>query len=398
MKKNSQADFRRYLAHDCFAGAYDRVRQLYEEGHKVIVSTSGGKDSAVCTELAIMAARDADALPVDVVTRDEEIMPPGTFEYLERVAERPEVRFHWLTPRMPVLNVFNRECPYWWTFDPKLSPDDWVRKPPPWHEDIREKEIRATVTAERFPPPAGRQSFCITGIRTSESPQRVFAISQVGESLGPANAWRTNNPWGFGVYGARPIYDWKDSDVWKFLKDGQFDYNRAYDVMLKLGVPRRNLRIAPPTQRVFAINVLHYLARGWPNWFDRVCRRLPGVRAAAQFGKRAVEPERQLGETWQQTYERMVLGPKNPEWIQHRGEEARKKILEIHGEHSTAPLPDSSPCEICAGMTGKIPPSWKKLTRVMYLGDPFATQQSLLSVVQPSVFRPEAEDFEAITL
>ena len=39
-----------------FDAALNRLQELYEQDHTIVVSQSGGKDSTICMELAIMAA------------------------------------------------------------------------------------------------------------------------------------------------------------------------------------------------------------------------------------------------------------------------------------------------------------------------------------------------------
>ena len=73
---------RRHLQLNVFDAAVARMQGLYEEGHRVVVSYSGGKDSHACMEICIIAARNAGRLPVEVLTRDEEVMFPGTFEHV----------------------------------------------------------------------------------------------------------------------------------------------------------------------------------------------------------------------------------------------------------------------------------------------------------------------------
>lgn len=103
---------RRYDNKNVFDAAIDRMTELYEQGHRIVVSFSAGKDSGVCLEICLIAAKLTGRLPVEVVMRDEEIMFPGTFEYAERVAARPEVSFHWLIANQPVVNVFNRDVSF----------------------------------------------------------------------------------------------------------------------------------------------------------------------------------------------------------------------------------------------------------------------------------------------
>ena len=100
---------------DVFTSALDRLVELYSKPEdEAVVSFSAGKDSMVVLEMAILAATETDRLPVKVLMRDEEIMFPGTYEYAERVAARPEVDFHWIYASQPILNVFNRENPFIW--------------------------------------------------------------------------------------------------------------------------------------------------------------------------------------------------------------------------------------------------------------------------------------------
>lgn len=87
---------RRYIGQNVFDTAVERMVILYEKGHRVVVSFSGGKDSGVCVEICVIAARLTGHLPVEVIMRDEEIMFPGTFEYAERMAQRDDVDFHWI--------------------------------------------------------------------------------------------------------------------------------------------------------------------------------------------------------------------------------------------------------------------------------------------------------------
>lgn len=110
--------------------ARERIRLHYLAGDTVVVSVSGGKDSTVIMELCIQVARELKCLPVNVQTRDEEIMAPGTYEYLERVYHTrhgSDIDFRWHIAGQPIINSFNRFLPYWWVFDDRY-PDLWLRQ------------------------------------------------------------------------------------------------------------------------------------------------------------------------------------------------------------------------------------------------------------------------------
>ena len=122
-----------------FDEALQRMVSIYREGHRVVVSFSTGKDSTVLLEICIIAAEITGRLPVDVVLRDEELMFPGTYEFAERVANRPEVNMVWIVANNPIVNVYDRANPYFWVMDPELQPSEWMREAPSWATKITEQ-------------------------------------------------------------------------------------------------------------------------------------------------------------------------------------------------------------------------------------------------------------------
>ena len=360
---------------DVFSSSYDRLVELYSKPEdEIVVSFSAGKDSMVVLEMAILAAEACDRLPVKVLMRDEEIMFPGTYEYAERTAARPEVDFHWIYASQPILNVFNRERPFIWVFDPELDPNDWVRKPPEIAYEIEELNINEMITKKRFP--CEGDLWQVTGVRASESAARRYSVFS-------AKGWKTK-PNRLGTRAARPIFDWKDADVWKAVQDFKWDYNSAYDALFRNGVRASGLRIAPPTMSAAGVGLLQIAAKAWPQWFAKVAERAPGVRTAAKFGKRAVSPVRRTGETWQDTFQRECVD-EAPDWIAERSKTVIEKLLHMHRRHSTEPFPDTKNCRNCVGSMG----AWRAVANAMYSGDPFSMKVGgLVKYMEPDFFRP----------
>lgn len=369
------------LGQNVWEASVSRAMELYEGGHRVVVSFSGGKDSGVAMEVCIEAARRVGRLPVEAALFDEEILLPGTFEYAERMAARKEVSMLWAYAQQPSLNFFNRENPLWWTFDPLLTPDEWVRKPPDFARLMPGYALAKLVRRKEYPPDDDdKETYVVVGIRATESPRRMMSIHSAGGHL---TKHRTRD----GVLKSRLIYDWSDGDIWLAYRKFGWDYNTAYDAFTRAGVPARRQRIAVPSLNVAGVEGLQVAARTWPKWYEKVCERLPGVRTAVMFGKSALVPIRILGETWEDTFNRVCLGPDNPEWIRDRANQAMKTVLKMHANHSTSPLPQKVPCRSCVGKVG----SWEKLTKLMYMGDPVG--MSLIpgiGSIHPSFFRPGA--------
>ena len=354
--------------------ALNRLQEVYEQGHTVVVSQSGGKDSTVCMELAIMAADAAGKLPINVIHRDEEILFPNTYEYLERVAQRPEVNFHHVYAGQPVINVFNRKVPYWWIFDDQLDPSEWVRQPPDYAYKIDDLNIQALVTKERFPVEENKDLLACIGLRVQESPNRRMGLfSSKGHITKPNEK---------GVKYIRPIYDWTDGDIWKAIGDFKWDYNHAYDVMVKHGRSKNKLRIAPLTMTTAGIPDLQLAQKAFPRWFDAVCHRLEGTRTAAQFGKIAVQPIRKSGESWEECFKRECID-EAPDWIADRAVKVMKMELKKFAKQNGSNMEFPQVNSIRANPNG----SWKKLAINLYNGDPFSLKQGSLPYMEPDYFR-----------
>ena len=356
-----------------FDAALNRLQELYEQDHTIVISQSGGKDSTVCMELAIMAADAAGKLPINVIHRDEEILFPNTYEYLDRVANRPEVNMHHVWAGQPVINVFNRADPYWWIFDETIPREEWVRQPPEYAYKIDEMNINALVTKERFPTPEGKDLFACIGLRVQESPNRRMGLfSSKGHITKPNDR---------GVKYVRPIYDWQDGDVWKAIENFKWDYNHAYDVMVKHGRSKNQLRIAPLTMTQAGIKDLQLAQKAFPQWFDSITHRLDGIRTAAQFGRRSCEPRRKSGEDWRDCFMRECI-KEAPEWVAVRSELAMRKALEKHNRQNRGmEFPQVN------AMRADPLGSWKKLAYGMWNGDPFSLKAGFLPYIEPEQFR-----------
>lgn len=367
----------RYIGVNVLEETLRRLESLYNKGHRVIYSFSGGKDSTVCLELGIIAARNTGNLPVDVVLRDEEIMFPGTYALCERTANRPEVDFRWIVANNMMVNAFSRTQPYWWTFDPECE-SKWVRRYPSIAEHIIDQELKHIVNDARFPPRNDLPNVVVTGVRAGESMNRRLSIYSSKGWLTKVNGNKKRR-----VIQARPIYDWSDGDVWKAIRDFSWDYNSAYGLLYRLGGKRSKLRIAPPCMNSAAVEILPSAAKAWPNWFDRVSDRIPGIRTAMKFGKRAVWPQRRLGETWEDCFKRTCVKDA-PDWIRSRNTSYLQRKMVIHSKHSNAPFPEVRRCTRCVRNA-----SWRLMCRNLFMGDPFGSTDAVLSWVRPEVFRED---------
>ncbi len=365
---------RRYLDHDVHAAAVERMMRLYAAGHRVVVSVSGGKDSTVCLEIARIAARMTGRLPVEAMHRDDEIMTPGTFEYLERIAQDPEVDLrHWYSGE-PVGYWFSRSLPFYWPFDPDLPPERWMRRPPAHAEEVVE-HLPWYVNPARYRHTPDKQLVSVLGLRAQESPWRLRGIHASGGYLTRRNR--------VGAIVARPIYDWTARDVWRFIAQSGCDYSRGYDVMLAAGVPRQRLRIASLGIAFASLYDHPRLARAFPGWAARLEGRLgPDLARVAELGVAGLQPNHRPGETWAQTLQRECVD-EAPAWIAERTLDVLARARHEHALHAgMASLPDDAPCPRCTTFGSE-----RVIARQLYWGAPW--HSPWLPDVHPEQFRPD---------
>lgn len=397
---------RTYQGRTVFQATVDRLAGIYAEGHRVVNSFSGGKDSLAVLECSIIAAQMTNRLPVEVVMRDEELGWPDHYEFCERTANRPEVDFTWIIARQPHSWAYDRENPFWWAFDDRVPESRYVRMYPPYAQHIPEITIEAINSVERFPPfprtwddgqghagmficsahiepdPACRICFPVSlistiGIRAGESRNRTLGVHSMG-------GWLTK-PDKTGKVDAWPIYDWTEKDVWHAISEFGWDYPKAYADLARAGVPKRSNRMGAFLNR-YAMPMMPTAAKVWPEFFERLYARFPGLRVRMAMGPSICKPKHRPGETWERTFWRECV-EEAPAWIAKRAEKVASQTAGRHLNHTLGPIADAGEgCFQC----GKGRGSWADLAESMYMGDPFSeTAASGLRYVEPEEVRPE---------
>jgi len=120
---------KKYQEDNVLQAAMNRMRYLYDSFDNVEVSFSGGKDSTVILNIALLIAKEKNKLPLVVNFYDEEAIHPPTIEYVERVRQNPDIVLNWYCLEFQHRNASSNEEPYWFTWD-KDKKDLWVREMP----------------------------------------------------------------------------------------------------------------------------------------------------------------------------------------------------------------------------------------------------------------------------
>ena len=351
---------RRQIAASVLDKAVERINTLFDRFDRVVVSFSGGKDSTVCLNLALLVARERGRLPLDVYTFDEEAIHPQTVEYLARVAASPEVRFRWYCVPVQHRNACSRRQPYWYPWAPE-DRERWVRQLPPSAITELPGFRRGMTMPDCAPTVYGPEHGMVAdvrGIRAQESLRRLRMVSMRVEDnwiAGPRNGHNA---------ACSPIYDWTTEDVWLATRQFGWDYNRTYDVFDKAGVTPHQQRVCPPYGEE-PLGGLHQYAECWPDLWHAMIARVPGAATAARYARTELYGYGGLqlppGKTWRTWLEDLVaMWPAEQQRV-IRGNVAA--MIELHSRKTgrrDVPMETYDPVSGC---------SWKFLCEVVIRGD-----------------------------
>jgi 3'-phosphoadenosine 5'-phosphosulfate sulfotransferase (PAPS reductase)/FAD synthetase len=111
------------------------------------------------------------------------------------------------------------------------------------------------------------------GLRSDESARRRMQIRARGTAFWNESA---------ALWWVYPVAWWTALDVWAYIYSREVPFNRAYDVLERIGVPMERQRIGPfASDRALGGGAVAILKRGWPDQFNRFAARYPQARAYA---------------------------------------------------------------------------------------------------------------------
>ncbi len=250
-----------------------RIRNVFSNGLPVYMSFSGGKDSICMANivLQLIQRREIDGKQLTVVFIDEEAIYDCVIELTKLWRKKflmVGAQFRWYCLPLKQVSCFNQltNDESWITWEPGKEAL-WVRKPPtfaimhsPYLPGI------GVMNYQTFLPRVTKDGIMLTGVRAAESVQRLQYMSTL--NLGRQGITGTNT-----IY---PIYDWKDNDIWMYIRDHHIDIPEAYLWLYQSGVSRPMLRIS----NFFGIDSLQglrHVAETDPALWERIERREPNA-------------------------------------------------------------------------------------------------------------------------
>lgn len=218
--------------------AITRVRNVFKNDCKIYLSFSSGKDSLCMASIVydLIRAGEIDGTKLTVTFIDEEGLYPSMVEAAHRWRRNflsVGAKFLWFCLPFKQVSVIDHlsSSESWITWEPGKE-DVWMRKPPDF----------AIMYSPylHYPGEMNYQTFCgkafadgiqLVGLRTAESLTRLKCI---------ANAKMERIVRGGKFY---PIYDWRDSDVWLYIKQRNLEFPEIYMRLYEAGVRKNALRL-----------------------------------------------------------------------------------------------------------------------------------------------------------
>jgi len=247
--------------------AKQRLHHIYDIHDTPVVLFSGGKDSQVLLHLTWEVAQERGLDFVNAVFRHDEFTLKPTIDFVRHYASMPWVRmYHLCIPEPGLRTVFDRTIEFT-QWDKKrenmmpmpayaIRPDEANWDKDWWLEEVEEYQCQWFI---------GKVAQ-LNGIRASESRFRWRgSVNKLVENY-------INKPLGWKAATlCKPLFDWEENDILKYLYDHKLPYCQIYDWQLFAKMELRTSPFLHPEK----MRHLKKLRQIDPQFYDQLLKIFP---------------------------------------------------------------------------------------------------------------------------
>lgn len=252
---------------DVLTASSERINHIINNFDEIWIAFSGGKDSLVTLELFDRIYKERGMTKkLNVFFRDEEFISDDIVEFVEAKMNsgRFNFKYYVIQQHSQIYILGETSTVIQWDKARKH-----IRPIPDFAIEDDSDLIHDETTFERFIFAGNTNRIAIvTGVRADESLTRLRSIvnnKKMGDQCYIAQSSLQN------VRICKPIYDWTEGDVFKYMYDERIDYCHTYDIQMFAGKPLRVASaIHPEAARQF-----HKLRGMYPVMYQQLVDMFP---------------------------------------------------------------------------------------------------------------------------
>lgn len=263
----------RYIDVDVYTEAKKRIGHVLDTFDAIAVCFSGGKDSLATLHLVEEVYRERGITePINVIFRDEELIPDDVINFVQRHVTQPQYRFFYYAVQLRSHKFILGKTYEYIQWDEGRR---WLREKPPYAITapgmVFDQYTMDAFAGQNF---TGKIAF-MTGIRADESLIRLRScINKQNENY--INATGAKN-----VHLVKPIYDWSQMDVFKYFHDQGIQYCPIYDLQ---AWNQQALRVATPLHAEYA-KIFSKIRTLYPVFYQQLVDIFPEMLVQERYWK-----------------------------------------------------------------------------------------------------------------
>lgn len=262
---------RHYLDTDVLTAAKERIKETIETFDVCHVMFSGGKDSLVLLHLTQEVYDELGIKEkVKVIFRDEEIIPTVVIDFVIKHWKSGKYDFRYYATQLKSEKFIMGKKVAYIQWDKNR---DWVRPKPEGALDFGDLVLDQYNSDFKITEGDRGMIALMTGQRADES------LVRLGSVLNKLNKPFISKSGSDNCRITKPLYDWSEDDIFRYMYDRGIEYCPIYDQELFNG---SNLRVSTPLHAETSKRI-YQLKTQDPQFYNQIITIFPEMETQARY-------------------------------------------------------------------------------------------------------------------